>query len=104
MRWCRSVKLTVELESGISFSIPVVPVHLQDVFAISSGQKREKIANFWLGVVLQVARNDRNKKPDARFEFYGQFYGDELKYRPLQAGNYQFSPFLLPWRNGTNIP
>ena len=41
-----SVKLTVELESGTTFSIPVVPVHLRDVFAISPGQNIGKIVDF----------------------------------------------------------
>ena len=37
------VKLTVELESGITFPIPVVPLHLRNVFAIFLGQKMEKL-------------------------------------------------------------
>ena len=35
--------MTVELESGIIFSIPVVPVYLWDVFALSLGQKVKKL-------------------------------------------------------------
>ena len=38
--------MTVELESGISFSIPVVPVLVRDDFVISPGQKLEEIENF----------------------------------------------------------
>ena len=53
-----------------------------------SGQRIHRFGHHpyvWAAVVPQVARNDRNRKTDAGFEFYGRFYLLELKIRPIAS-------------------
>ena len=97
------VKLTVELESGITFSIPVVPVHLRDVFAISRGQKMEKShilgperARKWAGMT-----GIRRLMPDSSSTVDFTCISSNIGHCGLEIHNFSN---VLTWRNGKNIP